>query len=77
MDTLRKLFADESISQPLRQKVLDLIGDLSSGSLQQEPVGTGCALLHSGILRDWLHVADILAGSNRLGRRQGRRASST
>jgi hypothetical protein len=50
METLQKLFADESLAQPLCQKILDLIGDLSSSSLQQEPVGTGCALLHCGIL---------------------------
>jgi hypothetical protein len=42
MDTLQKLFADESLAQPLRQKILDLIGDLSSSSLQREPVSTRC-----------------------------------
>ena len=56
MDTLQKLFADESLSQPLRQKILDLVGDLSSSSLQQEPVGTGCASLHVA-LPERSHVA--------------------
>jgi hypothetical protein len=49
MDILQKLFADGSLSRALRQKMLDLMGDLYSGGLQQEPVRPGCALLHTNL----------------------------
>lgn len=41
MDTLQNLFTDDSVSETLRQKILDLIGDLARGGLQKEPV-SGC-----------------------------------
>ena len=65
--TLQKLFTEEALlPRALRQKILDLIGDLSSSRLQQEPVSTGCAM---GPLR---RLACMLMCSCALGRQSGR-----